>query len=239
MYPHDGVQCGLLVYMTNYATKHDVSQHQLILTAAILKRALEDAKSVEGSGISTWTSSPYGPSTVYAVTAKSVVPFYTPPTTVRRLNLRHLRYQLDHILVPEPSSFGGGEETTRVTIAKKAPTTFFEHYCWRGPSFSGLCLYDFLNCQRSDRRDADNIPSLRETDAPHATAGPEVGSVLEEFTMSSADGTPLGASSDFHHVRPDTLQEWRQRLSADGSDAQAEALSDGEGSGVDTDQVQP
>jgi hypothetical protein len=30
-------------YMTNYATKHDVSQYQLILTAAILKRALEDA----------------------------------------------------------------------------------------------------------------------------------------------------------------------------------------------------
>jgi hypothetical protein len=26
-------------YMTNYATKYDVSQHQLILTAAILKRA--------------------------------------------------------------------------------------------------------------------------------------------------------------------------------------------------------
>jgi hypothetical protein len=33
-------------YMTNYATKHDVSQYQLILTAAILKRALEDAKNV-------------------------------------------------------------------------------------------------------------------------------------------------------------------------------------------------
>ena len=35
-------------YMTSYATKYDVSQHQLIgiLTAAILKRALEDAKSV-------------------------------------------------------------------------------------------------------------------------------------------------------------------------------------------------
>jgi len=28
------------------ATEHDVSQYQLILTAAILKRALEDAKSV-------------------------------------------------------------------------------------------------------------------------------------------------------------------------------------------------
>ena len=33
-------------YMTNYATKHDVIRHQLIVTATILKRALDDAKSV-------------------------------------------------------------------------------------------------------------------------------------------------------------------------------------------------
>ena len=31
-------------YMTNYATKHDVSQYQLILTAAILRQSLENAK---------------------------------------------------------------------------------------------------------------------------------------------------------------------------------------------------
>ena len=35
-------------YMTNYATKYDVGQHQLILTAALVKRALEDAKMAAG-----------------------------------------------------------------------------------------------------------------------------------------------------------------------------------------------
>jgi hypothetical protein len=31
--------------MTNYATKYDVSQYQLIMTAAIVKRAMEEAGS--------------------------------------------------------------------------------------------------------------------------------------------------------------------------------------------------
>ena len=29
-------------------------------------------------------------------------------------------------------------------MARRAPTTFFEHYFWRGPSFQGLCLYEYL-----------------------------------------------------------------------------------------------
>lgn len=33
-------------YMTNYATKYDVSQYQLIMTAAIVKQAMEEAESV-------------------------------------------------------------------------------------------------------------------------------------------------------------------------------------------------
>ena len=34
----------VVYYMTNYTTKYDVSQYQLILTAAIVKRAIKDAK---------------------------------------------------------------------------------------------------------------------------------------------------------------------------------------------------
>ena len=37
-----------------------------------------------------------------------------------------------------------GDETTRVTIARNAPSTFFDHYRWRGPRFSGLCLYEYM-----------------------------------------------------------------------------------------------
>jgi hypothetical protein len=109
-------------YMTNYATKHDVSQHQLILTAATLKRALEDAKSVadlsdtqlrirrldmDKFALRSFNrlcsdreiSGPQAASNLLGHPD-----FYTPSTTVRLLNLRHLRYRLDHVLAPGPSS---------------------------------------------------------------------------------------------------------------------------------------
>src|SRR6267378_3997570 len=64
-------------------------------------------------------------------------------------NFRHFRcrlnrYRLDHVLAAEPGAFGEGDDTARVTIAKKAPSTFFDHYRWRGPRFSGLCLYEYV-----------------------------------------------------------------------------------------------
>lgn len=111
-------------YMTNYATKHDVSQYQLILTA------------------------------------------YTLPTTIRRLNLRHLRYRLDHVLAAEPGAFGVGDETARVTIARNAPSTFFDHYRWRGPRFSGLCLYEYVKLvvvKTMDQYRHPSPPSMRPT----------------------------------------------------------------------------
>jgi hypothetical protein len=62
----------------------------------------------------------------------------------------------------------------------------------------------------SDRRDADNIPSLREPGS-HT----EAASAIETFTMSSPDGAPLESSSDSHRVDPNTLQLWQHRLSGD------------------------
>ncbi|KAN0083203.1 hypothetical protein V8E54_002291 [Elaphomyces granulatus] len=99
------------------ATEHDVSQYQLILTAAILKRALEDAKSV------------------------------TDPSETQ---LRIRRQEMDKFAfnrLPGDREISGPQAvslTARVTIARRAPSTFFEHYRWRGPRFSGLCLYEYM-----------------------------------------------------------------------------------------------
>jgi hypothetical protein len=149
-------------YMTNYATKHDVGQYQLILTAALVKRALEDAKSVaDPSEVQLRirrqdmdkfalrafnrlandreVSGPQAASCLLGLPDS-----YKLPTTIRRLNLDHLRNRLQHVLTAEPGTFWGGDETTRVTIARKAPTTFFDHYFWRGPPFLNLCLYEYM-----------------------------------------------------------------------------------------------
>ena len=135
-------------YMTNYATKHDVSQYQLILTASILKRALEEAKLVADPSETQLRirrtdmdkfalrafnrlSSDREISGPQAASSLLGHPdFYALPTTIRRLNLRQLRYRLDHVLVAEAGAFGVGDETARVTIARKAPSTFFDHYRW-------------------------------------------------------------------------------------------------------------
>ena len=133
-------------YMTNYATKHDVSKHQLIVTAAILKRALEDAKSVADPseaqlrfrrhGMDKFALRAFnrltsdreisGPQA--ASSLLGLPDSYTPTATVRRLNLRHLRHRLDHLLASGPGPFWGGDETARVTLSRKAPPTFFDHY---------------------------------------------------------------------------------------------------------------
>ena len=445
-------------YMTNYATKYDVSQYQLILTAAILKRALEDAKAVadpsetqlrirrldmDKFALQSFNrlsndreiSGPQAASSLLGLPDS-----YALPTTIRRLNLRHLRDRLDHVLAAKAGTFLGREEQARVSIAKKAPTTFFEHYRWRGPSFSGLCLYEYVklvvvktmasatsadilflpdhpryethvqnysvsraandysvafnstisdnqpledsvrgghpttdsmqndlalgllallvpweqlpplfigidcaagryidhcakiwdtiklslpahlqevarNCEllrkckadaqvdaalrrearqaassheivasdsnddesddggiddvddtvestdqgvsldtlyqafsivkgkwaESDRRDADNIPSLRDRDSHYATAAPGPASGLEDITMLSGDSAPLATSSDFYRISPDTLQQWRQRLSGDGSEALADdfdIISEGEDSDDGMEQLQ-
>jgi hypothetical protein len=57
---------------------------------------------------------------------------------------KQLRYRLDHVLAAEAGAFGVGDETARVTIARKAPSTFFDHYRWRGDDFSDLCLYEYM-----------------------------------------------------------------------------------------------
>ena len=141
-------------YMTNYATKHDVSQYPLILTAS-----LEEAKSVADPSETQLRirrtdmdkfalrafnrlSSDREISGPQAASSLLGHPdFYALPTTIRRLNLRQLRYRLDHVLAAEAGAFGVGDETARVTIARKAPSTF---YRWRGNDFSDLCLYEYM-----------------------------------------------------------------------------------------------
>ena len=46
--------------------------------------------------------------------------------------------------MPEPGVFGGGDEPARVTTAKKAPPSLFDHYYWHGLQLIEFCLYEYF-----------------------------------------------------------------------------------------------
>ena len=149
-------------YMTNYATKYDVSQYQLILTASMVKRTLEDAKAatepseqqlrIRRQDMDKFALRAFnrlaqdreisGPQV--ASSLLNLPDYYTLPTKIRRLNLGQLRRRFEHINVANPVAFEQGEEPARVTGAEKAPRSVFDHYHYRGPPFSKFCLYDYV-----------------------------------------------------------------------------------------------
>ena len=218
--------------MTNYATKYDVSQYQLILTAAILKRALEDAKSVANPSETQLRirrhdmdkfalqsfnrlsndreiSGPQAASSLLGLPDS-----YALPTTIRRLNLRHLRYRLDHVLTAEPGAFGVGDETARVTIARNAPSTFFEHYRWRGPCFSGLCLYEYVKLvvvKTMASAISTDIPFLpdhprHETHVQNYSESRGANDYSVAFNSTISDNQPLEDSVRGGHPQTDSMQ---------------------------------
>jgi len=149
-------------YMTNYATKYDVSQYQLILAAAILKRAIEDARSaavpsetqlrIRSQDMDKFALRAFnrlacdreisGPQAASCLLG--LPDYYTLPTKIRRLNLCRLRYRFEHIVMGRSGAFWAGDEQAKVTSAKKAPPNFFDHYYWRGPSFISFCVYEYF-----------------------------------------------------------------------------------------------
>jgi hypothetical protein len=149
-------------YITNYATKYDVSKYQLILTAAIVKRAQEDAEAatdpsesqlrIRCQGMNKFALRAFnrlscereisGPQAASCLL--DLPDYYTLPAKVRHLNLRHLKDRFEYIIMGEPGAFPGQDESVRISIAKKAPLSLFDHYYWRGPSFVDFCLYEYF-----------------------------------------------------------------------------------------------
>jgi hypothetical protein len=147
--------------MTNYATKYNISQYQLILTAAVIKHTMEEAKAasdpsekqlrIRSQGMDKFAlrafnrlSSDREISGPQAASYLLGLPdYYTLPTTIRRLNLGQLRQRFGYIIAVEPITFWEGEEPARITSARNAPRSIFDHYRWRGPSFAGFSLYEY------------------------------------------------------------------------------------------------
>ena len=151
-----------MYYMTNYATKYDVSQYQMITTVTLVKRSQEEAEKatdpserdlrLRRQGMEKFALRAFnrlsGDREISGPQAASCLldlpDYYTLPTTFRNLNLRHLRNRFKGIIQAESGVFGGEEESAIVTRARRAPRTMFDHYYWRGPWFSRFSLYEYF-----------------------------------------------------------------------------------------------
>ena len=70
--------------------------------------------------------------------------YYMLPTTFQNLNLQRLQSWFKCIILAELGVFGGEDESTIVTRARRAPQTMFDHYYWRSPLFLSFSFYEYF-----------------------------------------------------------------------------------------------
>jgi hypothetical protein len=166
-------------YITNYATKYEVSQYQLITTAAVVKRALEEAEStvdptieqqrIRRQGLDKFALRAFnrlsGDQEISGPQAASYIldlpDYYTLPTQVRRLNLYQFRSRFKYIAGLAPGTFTHEDEVARFTGADGRPCNILDHYQFRGPLLLSFCLYEYaklVTIKRKSLATSEDIP---------------------------------------------------------------------------------
>jgi hypothetical protein len=148
-------------YMTNYATKHDVSQYQQILAASIVQKSIEDAQAAtspsdrekrlrnipeERLGMVAFNklASEREISGPQAASCLIGLPdCYTRPTSLRYINLNQVRKIFHEVISGNFTTLRGDHDKARFTSSLEAPGNVFENYCWRGTAFSSWSLYEY------------------------------------------------------------------------------------------------
>lgn len=202
--PTTTMALGAVYYMTNYATKHDVSRYQVILTTATMKRKLEEAKTSPNPSesqlrIINQNMEKFALRAFYRLTGDREVSgpqaasylldlpdYYTlhPKAKIRRLNLGQLRLRFQRIIMAEPGLIWGEEEQTRVIKAKKAPQSLFNHYYWRGPSFSDFCLYEYFKLV-----DVKSMTQATSRDIRFLPEHPNYDNLIQQYSEKSSAPT--------------------------------------------------
>jgi hypothetical protein len=182
-------------YMTNYATKYDVSQYQLIMTAAIVKEGMEDAASApDPSDEQQWLrrlgmdkfalrafNRLSGDREVSGPQAAAYIlnqpDYYTLPTQIRRLNVQQLRSRFKYIAGLEPGSFQTENELLMLNASNNMPFNMLDHYRWRGTSLFAFCLYEYIKLVTIKPRS-----SAASQDIEFATAHPNYSTHVQHYS---------------------------------------------------------
>ena len=140
----------LLYYITNYSTKDEASTYQMVMTAAAMRKALEQAqqssnptdeeKKALEKGLSKFPLRAFNcmsldreVSGVQVARSLLQLPaYYTPRRELYRVNLYYLRRRLPTIIRPCEDNGNADAEQVAIRPTEKMPVSIFDDYRWRG-----------------------------------------------------------------------------------------------------------
>src|SRR5436309_10702404 len=156
----------LLYYITNYATKDEASTYQMVMTAAIIRKTLEQAEQAstltnEGKialekGIVNFSLRVFNRmshdkevSGVQVASSLLQLPaYYTPHTELHRINLYYLRRRLQALIQRSDDEEDRNEEQVAIRLNGNFHVSVFDDYRWRGSELKDLCLYEYVKIIR-------------------------------------------------------------------------------------------
>src|SRR5271170_7675936 len=161
----------LLYYITNYATKDEASTYQMVMTAAIMRKTLEQGeqasnptneerialeKGMQNFSLRVFNRMSHDREVSGVQVASSLLQlpaYYTPPTELHRINLYYLRRRLQ-AMIQRSDDEGKSEEQVAIKRGGNFNISVFDDYRWRGSDLKDLCLYVYVKLIR--KRPAKN-----------------------------------------------------------------------------------
>jgi hypothetical protein len=179
----------LIYYLTNYATKDDVSPLQMLLKAALLRRSIEKAKTtlspdatdlrlrkkdMDQFALRCFNSLSHDREISGVQIASSLLQLpthYTDNYNFVQVNLWWLRQYVRAAIQPTEllvnvSSDPMGEEQCTYEVGNKAPVSRFGNYKWRGPHLAHLSFFEYCMLVQT-RSVRDGIAADVEFDLQH------------------------------------------------------------------------
>ena len=166
----------LIYYLTNYATKDDVSPHQMVLKAALLKESIEKAKATQTPDatdirlrekdtvdfmLRCFNSLSHDREISGVQIASSLLQlptYYTNNYNFVQVNLWWLRQYVRTAIESTESLFTAssesmGEEQCVVDGRDDVPISRFDNYKWRGPALAHLTFFEYCMLVQTKRKD--------------------------------------------------------------------------------------
>ena len=185
----------LIYYLTNYATKDDVSPYQMLIKAALLKESIEKAKAnptpnatdlrLQEKNIDRFELRCFNSLSEREVSGPQVASsllqlptHYTDNYNFVQVNLWWLRKYVRTAIDSFESLYGSssesiGEEQCLLDRGEKGPVSRFDNYKWRGPSLAHLPFFEYCMLVQSKNKD-DARTSDVEFDDKHPNSDTQI-----------------------------------------------------------------